>query len=120
MEIQGCYNGGFGVRDVDLKLVKLTLEWNVEVSFIHYTNYCMRRSHRETSLIYKFNSLSKTYCDNIGSLFEVVSPKDGIHKSSSVSLGVDSKLMCSFLEHIYLLIVVLSLAFQNSFYTLYA
>ena len=28
--------------------------------------------------------------------------------------------MCSFLEHIYLLIVVSSLAFQNAFYTLYA
>ena len=56
--------------------------------------YCMTRSHHETRLIHELNSPSNTYNENMSclyicSLFEVVSPRDGLsYKSSSINQNI--------------------------------
>ena len=45
---------------------------------MHYTNCCMKRSRRKMRLIDELKSPSNTYYENMNSLYEVVSLRDGL------------------------------------------
>ena len=47
-------------------------------NYYFYTYYCMRQFHAITLFIFELNSSSNIYYDNIDTLFEVTSPRDGL------------------------------------------